>query len=471
MRRLAAIVFVLLSCSRPLPKGSVRSVVDRSHDGKRVLFIGLDGVDWRMVDRTMPRLSALSREGDRRVLMTQHPPLSPLVWTTMMTGVSPLEHRILDFARFNPVTREKELITSDERAAPAIWNMATYGGKRVGVFGMWATEPPEEVNGIIVPYAHADIEDVYRSARDWISREKPDLAVVYFQGTDEIGHLTGGDVEKARGYFRRMDDIVADLIHLEEAEVIIASDHGFDWGGHHAVSSTDVATAAQWHRDEGMFLHLNGAPPPSAAVAAEGRGAPPNVQQICATLLAFLGLPRDEHLAHSIIADSNRDTVDYRRYFHRQRTTDNRQQDREAIARLKALGYIAANEPSHAPANATSTRTPASFNNEGLILAERKNFDAALAAYEQALAIDPNYVSAKTNGDHAHLYRGRYRLEARDCSGAVTDFQAIRTRSALAWASIAAAEGCLGHEAAAESAARKSLALDPNQPALRALLR
>ena len=75
--------------------------------------------------------------------MTQHPPLSPLVWTTMMTGVSPLEHRILDFTRFDPVTHAREPITSDERAVPAIWNMATSRGKSVGVFGMWATDPPE----------------------------------------------------------------------------------------------------------------------------------------------------------------------------------------------------------------------------------------------------------------------------------------------------------------------------------------
>ena len=42
----------------------------------------------------------------------------------MMTGVSPVEHRILDFTRFAPSSGQKEPITSDERRAPAIWNMA-----------------------------------------------------------------------------------------------------------------------------------------------------------------------------------------------------------------------------------------------------------------------------------------------------------------------------------------------------------
>src|SRR6476660_8191887 len=98
----------------------------------------------------MPTRAKLMAEGSSGTVQTTHPPLSPLVWTTMMTGVSPLEHRILDFTRFNPVTRAREPITSDERAVPAIWNMASARGKKVGVFGLWATDPPEAINGTIV---------------------------------------------------------------------------------------------------------------------------------------------------------------------------------------------------------------------------------------------------------------------------------------------------------------------------------
>ena len=68
----------------------------------------------------------------------------------MMTGVSPLEHRILDFLRVNPATHQREPITSDERAVPAIWNMATAGRRKVGALGFWATYPAETVNGLMV---------------------------------------------------------------------------------------------------------------------------------------------------------------------------------------------------------------------------------------------------------------------------------------------------------------------------------
>jgi predicted AlkP superfamily phosphohydrolase/phosphomutase len=251
VRRFLALTLLLFACARA---------------EKRVIFVGLDGADWRLLDRfvadgTMPRLGEILQRAERRVLLTQHPPLSPLVWTTMMTGVSPLKHRILDFTRYSPTTRQQEPITSDERAVPAIWNMAAAQGKRAGVFGMWATYPPEP--GVILTdrdlprdYVEAT-EFTHQRAMKWIREQKPHLAIVYFQGTDEIGHYTSGDVEKARAYFRRIDAILDDYRKLAEsldAELVIASDHGFDWGGRHEESSTATATAAKWHRNEGVLV-------------------------------------------------------------------------------------------------------------------------------------------------------------------------------------------------------------------------
>src|SRR5258708_30274568 len=152
MRRALAASAIFLA----LPACPARSPVDRG----RVLFVGLDGGDWQYLDRlmdegAMPNLAGLVREGDRRTIVTQQPPLSPLVWTTMMTGVSPLEHRILDFTRYNPITHTLQPITSDERAVPALWNMAVTKGKPVGMFGMWATYPPEP--GVILTDREASL--------------------------------------------------------------------------------------------------------------------------------------------------------------------------------------------------------------------------------------------------------------------------------------------------------------------------
>jgi predicted AlkP superfamily phosphohydrolase/phosphomutase len=119
------------------------------------VVVGLDGADWQLLDDyvkagAMPQLARLAAEGRRGVLVTQHPPLSPLVWTTMMTGRGPLEHHILDFTRRAPGTGAREPITSDERRVPALWNMADQRGRRSAVLGMWATYPAETIRGVVV---------------------------------------------------------------------------------------------------------------------------------------------------------------------------------------------------------------------------------------------------------------------------------------------------------------------------------
>ena len=87
-----------------------------ARDANPVIFVGLDGGDWQLLDQymargSMPNLARLVREGASGEVTTEHPPLSPIIWTTMMTGVSPLEHGILDFVQFDPKTAAKEPIT------------------------------------------------------------------------------------------------------------------------------------------------------------------------------------------------------------------------------------------------------------------------------------------------------------------------------------------------------------------------
>src|SRR5262245_58768103 len=55
-------------------------LLSRVRDGRRAIFIGLDGADWSLLDRyvadgTMPTLGRLVREGTSGVATTLHPPL------------------------------------------------------------------------------------------------------------------------------------------------------------------------------------------------------------------------------------------------------------------------------------------------------------------------------------------------------------------------------------------------------------
>ena len=69
---------------------------------KKIVFLGLDGLDPRLAERMMaegklPNLARLAAEGSYQRLRTTFPALSPVAWSTFATGVSPARHNIFDF--------------------------------------------------------------------------------------------------------------------------------------------------------------------------------------------------------------------------------------------------------------------------------------------------------------------------------------------------------------------------------------
>lgn len=453
-----------------------------------VLFVGLDGADWALLDGylasgVMPNLAALAREGRTGVLTTLHPPLSPLVWTTMMTGASPLEHGILDFTRRNPETGTEEPIGSAERRLPAVWTMATDQGRSVAVFGLWATHPAEPVRGLLVsdrffsftardrnpppgivhppeqeawarraldraerevglaalqaylprlteeeyrgeasrpdPYAHpvsglrrilVETRAYHALATDWIARERPDLAVVYFQGTDTVGHLfapfapprqetvSQEDFDRysrvPRLYFAEVDRLLGEYRRLAEASgavLMIASDHGFLWqeGRPARLASAEAATAGRWHRDEGLYLLWG------PGIEPGGPREAGSVDRVCSTLLALLGLPPGQGIAGPPLPGApavQGQTMDYRASY-RPMTSQASAGGTEEVEKLRALGYVVGART--APPG--ETRTAASYNNEGLLRRERGQTREAAGGFEKALALDPGNASALWN--------------------------------------------------------------------------
>ena len=120
-----------------------------------VIWLGLDGLDWALLDRLaaegrMPNWKRLVAQGYSARLESFLPVLSPVVWTTLATGVGPDIHRVLDFQEVDPATGQKVPISGRSRAVPAIWNVASASGLTVGVVGWWATHPAEEVKGFFV---------------------------------------------------------------------------------------------------------------------------------------------------------------------------------------------------------------------------------------------------------------------------------------------------------------------------------
>ena len=165
---LAASIAVLLPACRRSPELPARparaaavEATDRERlpspapDVPRVIWVGLDGADFDELDRLagrglLPNWSRLSGEGYRAKLKSFLPLLSPLVWTTEETGLSPEEHGVLDFQEEDPATGRLGPISERSRKAPSVWNVASNAGRKVGIAGFWATHPAEKVNGFFL---------------------------------------------------------------------------------------------------------------------------------------------------------------------------------------------------------------------------------------------------------------------------------------------------------------------------------
>jgi predicted AlkP superfamily phosphohydrolase/phosphomutase/Flp pilus assembly protein TadD len=488
--------------TRPPATGSRRAVI----------WIGLDGLDFEIVDRlaasgAMPSWKRIAAEGWTARLKSDYPLISPVLWTTAATGRTPDAHRVLDFQEVDPATGRKVPISGLSRAVPAVWNLASAAGRKVGVIGWWATHPAEEVDGFFVtdrvspllfegsaagavypaslqdgvartaqresrvaaedlaPYLDAPASDVERAlgsgagmkdpvvalsrilaatrttqrvARELYDRTLPDLTAVYFEGTDEVGHVfasftpprvacasvSDADVARysrvAETYYAAVDRILGQWMRRAEedgAVLVVSSDHGFKWGDDRpcGFASGEAATAAFWHRPEGVL-------------AAWGRGvergaprASASQMDLTPTVLALLDLPATTAMSGAVRVEAfeglhalpkKKDAASSSPAVRRVAAPESSKDADEYAKKLLALGYLSASQPQTlaAPGGDRPGMTEGAWNNLGTYeMRTRGDAAAARRAFEKALELAPAYpapmfnlaVLAREGGDFA----------------------------------------------------------------------
>jgi Tfp pilus assembly protein PilF len=465
----------------------------------RVILVGWDGADWKLLDPLLkagmlPNLAALVARGRTWNLETYEPMASPLIWTTLATGRTPVDHGVADFQELDPKTRARLPISGWSRKVPAVWNVASDRGLKVGVVGWWATWPAEKVNGFFVsdraspvlfpaevlsdspaltwPDSLADgvrlvgrrdgtpgfdevsralhvtkaefdaavsVGDglsnpvtgyqkilgstrVYaRTALELYDREAPDLLMVYFEGTDEIGHLLARytppklpnvseeEFRKYEGgvaaYYREADRILGEFMKRAEsagANLVLVSDHGFKWGADRPSSSSSLQfdTAFLWHESPGI-LAAEG--PAFAPAAARGKAG---VFDVTPTLCRVLGLPPDPAFegrpvsglaagrvpaAPPAVSWAKTFKVERLAVRHSSSETD-RKAGEEFTKKLISLGYLTGAEAAAVdarPPERAGTETGGSFQNIATFLRARGQAKEALPWYRKALEVNP----------------------------------------------------------------------------------
>lgn len=259
-RGLFLLLFLLAGCGKEPPK---------PHP---IVVIGIDGGEWKVIERLweqgkLPNLRSVAERGTTATLRTAYNS-SPVIWTTIATGVTPREHGIVDFVV--PTAKGDVPISSDVRKVPAIWNMLTDSKRRVAVLGWWGSWPAEEVNGVVVSdrallglerrvspasYLPEFLNEIERARQEpslfgaedeaemrdrviarsavTLAGKGFDLLLVYFRSPDIISHnhwkeYEAGDQRVPRSY-EAVDQALGRILAAgpKDVNVLVISDHGF----------------------------------------------------------------------------------------------------------------------------------------------------------------------------------------------------------------------------------------------------
>lgn len=122
---------------------------------RKVLLIGWDAADWKVIHPLleagqMPVLRRLVANGSSGSIATLHPPLSPMLWTSIATGKRPFQHGIHGFSEPTSDGRGVQPVSSLSRKCKAIWNILHQSNLRSVVVGWWPSHPAEPIRGAMV---------------------------------------------------------------------------------------------------------------------------------------------------------------------------------------------------------------------------------------------------------------------------------------------------------------------------------
>lgn len=192
--------------------------------------------------------------------------------TTLITGVSPDQHGVVNNTTFDPkgINQTGWYWYARDIKVPTLWDAAAKAGRSVAnVFWpvsvgagsirwnlpqYWRTGHPDDLKlmkalatpGLVdrletevgKPYVQGIDESVEADenrgafAVQLIKDQKPDFATVYLTGLDHQQHESGPDTPEAHAVLERIDTIVGTLIATEravhqDAVIALVSDHGF----------------------------------------------------------------------------------------------------------------------------------------------------------------------------------------------------------------------------------------------------
>jgi predicted AlkP superfamily phosphohydrolase/phosphomutase len=121
----------------------------------RVLIVGLDGATFDVIlpmieQGRLPVLARLLESGAWGELLSTLPPLSPIAWSSFLTGKNPGRHGVFGFEEVESGSYNFRPVAATRLGHRTLWRIASEHGRRVMALDIPFSYPPEPVNGLLV---------------------------------------------------------------------------------------------------------------------------------------------------------------------------------------------------------------------------------------------------------------------------------------------------------------------------------
>lgn len=152
----------------------------------RVLFLGLDGGTRAVLEPAfergwLPNLSALWRRSASGALRSSDPMVTPVAWTSFLTGCQPPTHGIHEFYHIDPADRSIRPNHAGRIRVPTLWHVLDLHDRPVVSINVPMTYPPPKVRGLIVGGSDAP-------GLDWAFAQCPEFGRAVRAALPEFSH-------------------------------------------------------------------------------------------------------------------------------------------------------------------------------------------------------------------------------------------------------------------------------------------
>ncbi|MDA1104454.1 MAG: alkaline phosphatase family protein [Gemmatimonadetes bacterium] len=291
---MACLVGVVMLTALSACTGDARPDTTSPERAPKVLLIGIDGVRPDVLaEVATPNLDALAADGfftDRT--RTTTPSVSGPAWSSMLTGVWPSKHGVIDNEfEGRHYDAYPDFLTRIELTRPELNTFAV--ADWVPLMELEAGDDPVSdlidvkwtLDGYELGWAEADAASV-RLAVEHIAQSVPDAMFVYLGNPDETSHQNASIGQEYRDAIALADLHVGLLVEAIRARpqyssedwlIIVSTDHGRRSDGDHGGSTIEEMTT---------FILVNG-----PTVIRGGQSGATSIVDVAVTALTHMGIP------------------------------------------------------------------------------------------------------------------------------------------------------------------------------------